>query len=249
MSTRKTPLVIAHRGASGTAPENTMAAFRQAVEMGADMIELDVQRTKDGQVVVIHDATLERTTNGTGQVREHTYAEIEKLDAGSWFGEEQEFAGERVPLLKDVLEFTKGKCALNIEIKNIPYPDPGVEQAVVDLLHETGFPLDQIIISSFDHSCLQRIAQIEPNVATACLFSHYPASLAGLDTQTLHPSWQVIRPEFMSWVKEGNRKVNVWTVDKAERWDWLIEAGVDGIITNYPARLVEYLKEKEADRA
>lgn len=243
MATRNMPLVIAHRGASGTAPENTMAAFRQAVEMGADMIELDVQRTKDGQVVVIHDATLQRTTNGSGAVRELTYAEIEQLDAGSWFGEGQEFAGERVPLLKEVLEFTKGKCALNIEIKNIPYADPGIEQAVVDLLHETGFPLEQVIISSFDHSCLHRIARLEPNVPTACLFSHYPASLAGLDTGILHPSWQVIRPEFMSWVRESGRKVNVWTVDKPERWAWLLEAGVDGIITNYPARLIAYLKE------
>lgn len=248
MSTRKTPLVIAHRGASGTAPENTMAAFRQAVEMGADMIELDVQRTKDGQVVVIHDATLKRTTNGTGEVREHTYAEIEQLDAGSWFGEEQEFAGERVPLLKEVLEYTKDKCALNIELKNIPYDDPGLAQAVVDLIRETGFPLEQIIISSFDHSCLRQIVELEPNLATACLFSHYPASLAGLDTKILHPSWQVIRPEFMSWVKDGDRKVNVWTVDKPERWDWLIEAGIDGIITNYPEQLVNYLKEAAADR-
>ena len=219
MATRNMPLVIAHRGASGTAPENTMAAFRQAVEMGADMIELDVQRTKDGQVVVIHDATLERTTNGSGAVRELTYAEIEQLDAGSWFGEGQEFAGERVPLLKEVLEFTKGKCALNIEIKNIPYADPGIEQAVVDLLHETGF-LEQVIISSFDHSCLHRIARLEPNVPTACLFSHYPP-VWPVWTRDLHPSWQVIRPSSCHGYGSG-RKVNVWTVDKPERWAWLL---------------------------
>lgn len=240
MSTGKAPLVIAHRGASGSAPENTMAAFEKAIAFGSDMIELDVQRSKDGHIVVIHDHTLKRTTNGTGEVRQHTLEELQQLDAGSWFGEE--FAGERIPTLTQVLDLVRGKCALNIEIKNLPYPDPEVEAELVKLLHESGFPLEEVIISSFDHRALVRIEEIEPKLRTAALFSHYPASLAGIDTKILHPSWQLIRPEFMEWAT--GRMVNVWTVDKPERWDLLLAAGVDGIITNHPEQLNAYLQEK-----
>lgn len=248
MSTRKAPLVIAHRGASGSAPENTMAAFNLAIVMDSDMIELDVQRTKDGHIVVIHDHTLKRTTNGTGQVRDFTLEEIQALDAGSWFGDEQAFAGERIPTLAEVLEAIRGKCAVNIEIKNLPYPDPDIESALVKLLHESAFPLDQVIISSFDHRSLARVEELDPNIPTACLFSHYPASLNGLDTKILHPAWSICRPEFMEWTKAAGRMLNVWTVDQPERWDDLIAKGVDGIITNHPERLVAYLDEKGYSR-
>lgn len=240
MTTQKAPLVIAHRGASGSAPENTMAAFQRAVAAKADMIELDVQRTKDGQVVVIHDHTLKRTTNGTGEVRQYTLEELRQFDAGSWYG--AEFAGERIPTLAEVLRAIKGKCGINIEIKNLPYRDPGVESAVLAVLRETEFPLDQVIISSFDHRCLVRVAELEPNVRVAALFAHNPASLAGIDTPVLHPYYPVVDAEFMSWAK--GRMVNVWTVDAPEKWQALIALGVDGIITNHPDRLVAYLKEQ-----
>lgn len=246
MSTRKAPLVIAHRGSSGVAPENTMAAFRKAIEMGSDMIELDVQRSKDGHVVVFHDSTLKRTTNGSGSLSDYTLAELQQLDAGSWFSEE--YKGEPIPTLAEVLEAIRGKCAVNIEIKNLPYPDPGVEQAVVDLLRETDFPLEDVIVSSFDHYCLVRLEALEPQIRTAVLFAHYPASLAGLDTKILHPHWQAIRPEFTGWVREANRIVNVWTVDQPEQWAKLIESGVDGLITNHPDRLCTYLEENGLSR-
>lgn len=246
MSTRKAPLIIAHRGSSAVAPENTMAAFTKAIEMGSDMIELDVQRSKDGHIVVIHDHTLKRTTNGTGLVRDHTLAELQELDAGSWFGEE--FAGEPIPTLREVLEAIRGKCAVNIEIKNLPYPDPGVEQELVDLLADVEFPLDDVVVSCFDHFCLATLEKIEPKIPTAVLFSHYPASLAGLDTKILHPSWQVMRPDFVNWVRESNRLVNVWTVDNPERWEKLINDGVNGLITNVPDQLRDYLKENGISR-
>lgn len=238
---KKRPLVIAHRGASKAAPENTMAAFEQAVAMKSDMIELDTQRTKDGHFVVIHDRTLQRTTNGKGRVADHTLDELRTLDAGSWFDES--FAGEPIPTLADVLKAMKSRCAVNIEIKNLPYPDEGVEQALVDLLEEVNFPTEDIIVSSFDHLCLKRLSDIAPSLATAMLFGHVPSSLSGLDTKTLHPHWQVIRPEFVEWVRETGQKVNVYTVDSPKRWEKLIEVGIDGIITNCPDELNAYLEE------
>ena len=129
---RSRPLVIAHRGASGSAPENTMAAFSLAVERGAEVVELDVQMTADGYPVVIHNATVNRTTDGTGLVREKTLAELQTLDAGSWF--ETRFAGERVPTLEEVVTWARGRVALAIEIKNTPFHYRGIEASVTGVL-------------------------------------------------------------------------------------------------------------------
>src|SRR5690606_16903148 len=107
---------------------------------------------------------------------------------------------------------------------------------------------EDVIISSFDHSCLVRIEEIEPKLRTAVLFSHYPASLAGLDTTILHPHWQVLRPDFVRWVRDAGRTVNVWTVDEPEKWAKLIADGVDGLITNHPDRLRAFLHENGLSR-
>lgn len=241
MSTPKVPLVIAHRGASGAAPENTMAAFRKAIEMGSDMIEIDIQRTRDGHLVVFHDRTLGRTSNGSGVLRDHTLDELRQLDAGSWFGEE--FVGEPIPTLVEVLELVRGRCEINIEIKNLPYQDPEIEATLLKTLAETAFPLNETIISSFDHVSLARLSKLEPNIPTAALFGGLPASLAGMDTPILHPHWNGVTAGFMAMAKEAGRKVNVYTVDKPHLWGEMIEAGVDGIITNYPDQLRAYLAE------
>lgn len=124
---------IAHRGASGHAPENTMAAFEKAFEMKADYIEIDVQMTKDGELIAIHDTTVNRTTNGTGSVGDYTLEEIQQLDAGSWFG--QEFVGERIPTFEEIIDTYRGKIGLLIELKS-PELYPGVEEKVAEALME-----------------------------------------------------------------------------------------------------------------
>src|SRR5262245_43372391 len=136
ISDRK-PYVVAHRGGRKWAPENTMAAFKKAIDAGVYGIELDIHRSKSGELMVIHDETVNRTTNGTGLIKDMTFAELQKLDAGSWFA--PSFKDERVPLLSEVLALINGKCVLNVEIKNIPVAYPGIED---DLLKR--FPLTNI---------------------------------------------------------------------------------------------------------
>src|SRR5205814_5101727 len=143
-------LVIAHRGASGTHPENTLAAFRRAVELGADMIELDVQLTRDGEVVVFHDATLERTTDGAGAVSDRTLAEIRRLDAGAWFG--PAFRGTRVPTLAEVLAAVG--LPVNVELK--PVGDDGLEARALAVVESAG-ALARVVFSSFDAGALERL--------------------------------------------------------------------------------------------
>ena len=143
-------LVVAHRGFSGAAPENTLAAFRKAIEAGSDMIELDIQLSKDGKIVVIHDETLERTTDGQGRVADRTFPEIRKLDAGSWFG--SQFSGEKIPTLQEVLELAKGKVLVNIEIKNPAhgqYPITELADQGLEAVKKAGM-LNRVIFSSFN---------------------------------------------------------------------------------------------------
>src|SRR5271170_2281555 len=152
-STHK-PEVFAHRGGRKWAPENTLAAFKKSLDVNVDGVELDIHRCKSGELVVIHDENVARTTNGTGLVKDLTWTELRKLDAGSWFG--AEFKGEHLPLLSDVLNLVDGKATVNIEIKNIPIAYPGIEDDLLKLLSTYKYP-DKIVISSFDHAVLQRI--------------------------------------------------------------------------------------------
>src|SRR5690606_20002442 len=157
-----TPLIIAHRGASDQAPETTMAAFRRALDIGADGIELDVHMSADGRLVVIHDETVDRTSNGKGLVKDKTLAELKELDFGSWFSEG--FRGEKIPELEDVLELLSDRdVLLNIEIKNGPVFYPGIETAVADALQKYGMT-DRTIISSFNHYTLVEIRRYDPGI-------------------------------------------------------------------------------------
>src|SRR3954452_5296438 len=154
--------VNAHRGAMGYAPENTFAAFELAVAQGADMIEMDVHLTADNQCVVIHDETLERTTDGHGLVGEMTLAELQRFDAGSWFG--SEFAGQHIPSLDEVLAWGHGRAIMNIEIKADPVPYEGIEARVVDLIRRHGMQ-DDVILISFDHRAIKRVKALAPEIA------------------------------------------------------------------------------------
>jgi glycerophosphoryl diester phosphodiesterase len=241
-------LVTAHRGFSGDAPENTLAAFRKAMEVGSDMIELDVRFSKDGQVVVIHDDTLDRTTNGRGEVSDYTLRELKQLDAGSWFA--PQFSGEPIPTLKEVLEFAKGKTLLNIEIKD---DSPG-QLKITDLadralqeVKKAGMA-GRVIFSSFYPSSLQRIKERDPRMWVALL---YHRDWASLEEVTGGRTFSVVnlRHSFLTREKIGRihgegMKVNTYTVNSEEEMEQFIRWGIDGIITNHPDKLIQILKKR-----
>jgi len=163
--------VIGHRGAMGCAPENTFPSFEFGVLHGADILELDIHLSRDGEVVVIHDATLDRTTNGHGYVRDHTLSELKRLDAGASFGDA--YAGARIPTFAELLEWSHDRTTLAVEIKAdyVRYPD--IEEKVVELLARYD-AVDQVIMISFDHTTLRKMKRLEPNVAIGPLYRARP---------------------------------------------------------------------------
>jgi glycerophosphoryl diester phosphodiesterase len=167
---RERPLNFAHRGASHEAPANTLAAFRRAVELGADGVELDVHLSKDRQLVVIHDFTLETTTNGRGLVQNHTLAELKELDAGSWFG--PAFAGERIPSLQEVIEAVGQRLLLNIELKasrHGPGSGDDLADAVVHLIEDYHLQ-DRVVVSSFSPLAVRRAKRTSARLSTGLLY-------------------------------------------------------------------------------
>jgi len=240
----QSPLIIAHRGSSQAAPENTLAAFRAAIDAGADGIELDVQLSKDGHVVVIHDEKLDRTTNGSGFVKDHTLAELSQLDAGGKFS--PHFAGEPLPTLASVFELIRErswKGLINVELKTSRFPYPGIERAVVDLIDAYGLR-EQALLSSFNHNSLAEVARIAPGVKTAILFSivlYKPWEYAkGIGCSALHPSLQPGIEELIAGARAAGLSVNVWTINSVEQAQELAKAGATGIITDVPDVLLRH---------
>lgn len=242
----KDPKIYAHRGGAKWAPENTMAAFRKCKENGVYGIELDIQRCKTGELVVIHDEDLKRTTNGTGLVKDVSFGDLSKLDAGSWFGEQ--FKNERVPLLSDVLKLLDGKVVLNIEIKNTPVNYPGIEDDLLKVLADYKYP-DTIIISSFDHEVLKRLHAKSSKYAIALLGDPIICDVGQYAKQVgataWHPYFGSMRKDVIDTAHGASLKVNVWTPNKKPEWEELISQGVDGIVTDDPKALSEYLGRRE----
>lgn len=229
--------IIAHRGASGTCPENTLPAFRRAVEIGADMIELDVQLTADGHPVVIHDLTLPRTTSGRGAVRRRTLAEIAALDAGRWFA--PRFADTRVPTLGAVLaEIT---IPINVELKAAG--DDGLERRTLEIVDAAG-ALGRVVFSSFDAESLRRLRALTREAELAVLWSGraYGKALGLADrlgARSVHLRNDVAVTDAVARVHEAGLSVRVWTVNTPEDFAFLTSAGVDGVFTDYPERFLE----------
>ena len=228
-------LNIAHRGASGRFPENTLKAFAAAIDAGAQMCELDVQLTSDGALIVIHDETVERTTDGRGTVRSMTLTELKRLDAGVRFG--REFKGERIPTLEEVMALADRRCRLNIEIKSA-----GVERKVCELIVERR-TLATAMISSFDWDVLAVVRHFEPRVRVGLLASQWPARLVGaafeLRAESINPRSDIVTEDLCIAAHERSLSVYTWTVDEPDEMRRLIAFGVDGIMTNYPERLRE----------
>ncbi|WP_223643080.1 glycerophosphodiester phosphodiesterase [Planococcus sp. 4-30] len=238
---------IAHRGASGHAPENTMEAFQKGVEMKSDYIEIDVQMTKDGELVVIHDTTVNRTTNGTGKVGDLTLEEIRQLDAGSWFSEA--YAGEGVPTFEEVLDAFRGKVGILIELK-APELYPGVEEKMADALIERNMSIannNKIIIQSFNHESMKKSKELLPNLSHGVLTGGSWADVT--EEQLAHfatyadyfnPTMNIVTDELVSDVHEAGMDIYPYTSRSQEQALRLFDLNVDGIITDYPEHVYHH---------
>ena len=236
----KSVIVTAHRGASGLAPENTLAAFKKAIEFQADFSELDVHLSKDGKVILMHDETVDRTTNGSGVVWELDAKELKALDAGSWFS--ADFTGEPVPDLQEVIHLVKGKMKLNIEIK-ISGNEPNIAEKVVEIIRNNEFEND-CFITSFDKEAVLRVKEIAPDLKTGLIFGTYSDDVFNGNWEILSVNHNLVNKEFMEKAAEKNLVVHTWTVNEKDRMQQMIDLGVDGIITNFPNKLKELLAEK-----
>jgi glycerophosphoryl diester phosphodiesterase len=233
--TKKSCLLCGHRGASGHAPENTLAAFRLAIDMGVDLCELDVQQTRDDRFAVIHDDTLARTTNGRGAVWRKSLEKLQKLDAGSWFG--KKFADERIPSLEDVIALTRGRIKLNIELKAHGH-ERNVATLLVDLIRRERFEND-CLVSSFDHGLANEIKSIAPDLIVGYIFgrNEFNDNLFSGPAEVLSANFRLITDDFMAKARSRNKQVHVWTVDRPRDAHRMKEFGVEAIITNFPDRL------------
>ncbi|GHU69763.1 glycerophosphoryl diester phosphodiesterase [Clostridia bacterium] len=236
---------IAHRGFSGEYPENTLLAFEKAVEEGrCDGFETDVHLSADGELVIIHDDELDRTTNGSGPVSVKTRAELLELDAGIKKGER--FAGQRIPLLAQVLDVAKKHSViLNIELKNMPNPYPGLEAKVIQLVRDMGM-VEQVQLSSFNHLSIALCKRLAPDIYAGLLYSQplyraeEYAKSCGADALNLHYLLLYYEPELAARCKALGIELNLWTVNESAdmaRLQTMVDSG--SIITNYPNRMRE----------
>lgn len=240
------PIIFAHRGDLAHAPENTLPSFQQALQKGADGVELDAKLTADGHVIVIHDPTLDRTTDGKGRVAVSTLEVIRKLDAGTWFNEK--FAGTKVPLLEEVFETVGRDKMINIELTNYASPRDGLVLKVSELIKRHNNQ-SQILFSSFFPSNLKIAAQTLPAVPRGLLAM---PGLVGLwarsfgfmfgDYQALHPHISNASREQVQRAHRLKRRVHVWTANTPEEIVRLKEWGVDGIFTDDPQTAVRALE-------
>lgn len=233
--------IFAHRGASGYAPENTMPAFELAVEQGADGIELDVQMTRDGELVVIHDETINRTSNGDGWVKDYTLKELREISFDNGM---TEYQGVQIPLLKEVLGYLQGKeTCVNIELKTGIYWYPDIEEKTLELVAENGME-KRVLYSSFNHYSVQKIRALNPEAETAYLYSDVILDVEKYAARThvdgIHPAlYHIKMGDFAKKYQESGLKVRIWTVNEAEDLKKLMEEGWEAVITNYPDRAVQ----------
>lgn len=236
---KHTVIVTAHRGASGLTPENTMSAMLKAIEIGSDYAELDVQETKDGVLVLLHDSSLKRTADLDKNIREMNYADLNAIDVGTWF--DSTFAGEPIPTLEAVIDAVYGKMKLNIELKMNGHEQCLVER-VVELVKKKNF-ISNCIITSFNFEAINKVKELDPEIKAGYIFSRMPE---GIDVFTAHVDllsvkFTLVDEEFVNRAHANNKEVHVYTVNKPEEMKRLIKLGVDSIITDRPDILIQML--------
>ena len=238
---------FAHRGFSGKYPENTLLAFQKAIEAGADGAELDVQLTKDGEVVIIHDETIDRTTDGKGYVVDYTYDELSKFDASYIYRGQMGF--NKIPTLREYFELVKDLDFItNIELKTGINEYLGIEEKVYDLIKE--FKLEKkVIISSFNHFSVLRMKKIAPELKYGFLSEDWiinaGAYTASHDVQCYHPRFNNLIPEVVEELKKNGLEINTWTVNKEEDIRDLINKKIDILIGNYPNLIKQIINENK----
>lgn len=238
--------IFAHRGSKKTHPENTMLAFIEAERVGADGIEFDVQLSADGEIVIIHDETLDRTTTLTGYVKNYTAEELKKADAGIFFSEQ--FIGERIPLLREVFEWAaENDLIMNVELKTDKFPYEGIEQKVIDLIREFHFE-DRIILSSFNHHSLEIAKEIAPEIERALLFKELPKDIENILEEKgesgFHPKRRTITKKLIQYAQKLGYKVRPWIANKRKNILLLSDLGVDAIMTDCPEKAIKLLRQK-----
>src|SRR5579864_390408 len=230
------PLLGGHRGNPAAQPENTLRSFRSAIEAGCDLIECDVHLSSDGRLVVIHDHTLERTTNGKGLVRDHSASELRKLDAGR---------GERIPLLQEVVELALGSVGLVIEIKQIPFQYTGLEEKLVAMLRQLG-AVPECAVISFHHPSIRMLREMEPKLQLGILEGARPlrpsAMMREAGADVYSPHWGATDPELIKEVHAAGGAVAVWPVDDEAAIAWCKYCKPDSIFTNRPVEVGAALK-------
>lgn len=239
------PLVWGHRGASGYAPENTLPAFRMAAEMDADGVELDVQLTADGAIVVCHDEQVDRTSDGHGLIRDYTLSELKRMDFS--YGKSG-YAGVTIPTLAEVLDLLKPTgLTVNIELKTGIFFYPGIEKKVLSLVQEKGWK-DRVLYSSFNHETLRTIRRLDPEAKTGVLYADGLVDAVPygrmLGAGALHPAlYNLQYPGFLEACRESGMNIHVWTVNEEPDIRYCIRAGVQAVITNYPDRAVGIIRQ------
>ena len=243
------PDIWAHRGADGYAPENTIPAFAMAVEMGADGVELDVQLSKDGQIVVCHDEKIDRCSNGKGWVKDYTLEELKKFD---FSGGDKNYAGVQIPTLEEVLDLLQDTgLYVDIELKTLACPYLGIEKKCVELVREKGYA-DRVIVTSFNHLSLQKIRLYAPEIRRGYLYLHAAAKIIPLakklGVDALNITHRNLKAEgFVDQCRENNLQINAWTVNKKEELLLCMEHGVNAVITDYPDQIRKILDEMEQE--
>lgn len=235
------PKVIAHRGASGYAPENTFAAMKKAHELGATWVEFDVMLTKDGEAVVIHDEDLQRTTNGRGKVSDYTLAELEKLDAGSWFA--PEFSGERIPELAKMLDYLQQlHIGINLEIKPTPGQEVATAKKIADILAShwlAGLPL---LISSFSLATLEAFKKLAPNYPIGLLMKNWndnwQTAADSLGSYSVHLKQQLLNQRRIEAIKNTDYQLLSYTINDPFRANQLWQWGVDSVFSDFADKIL-----------
>ncbi|MGM9967192.1 glycerophosphodiester phosphodiesterase [uncultured Rummeliibacillus sp.] len=239
--------IFAHRGASGDYPENTLLAFKEAAKLPIYGVELDVQRTKDGVLVINHDEKIDRTSNGKGYIRDMTFEEIRSYDFGKWKG--QHFTGEKIPTLDEVLDiFRTTHHMINIELKTDVFEYPGLEDDVIETVksHEM---MERVLFSSFDHEIVERVLQKAPTNEVAALFMKILVNLDAygqmIGTTALHISLVAAKRESAKKAINAGNTVRVYTVNTTNDYDLMEEIEVDGVFTDYPEKLYRHAYSKK----